>query len=219
MKLFTRISATLSATAENAVNRFENHDAIAQSALVEARRAIARARIRHQRMTRQLGDLRKTLADAENQEQLWTTRAQKFADSDQTRALQCLEHRMQCRANIEQHMQTLNKHEAHEQQMAKRLKDMQDRLHSMETQHNEMRSRESLAKATKVLDRIDHDGHDGVNAVFERWELAISDDEIESNAFQGTQSALPTLEKELEMEEHNAALKDELTELIAARKD
>lgn len=72
MNVFTRISATLSATAENALKRFENHDAIAHSVLIGARRAIAQAQIRQQRMSRQLDDIRKTLADAENQEQLWT---------------------------------------------------------------------------------------------------------------------------------------------------
>ncbi len=38
----------------------------------------------------------------------------------------------------------------------------------MTHQRNEMRSRESLAKATDVLDRIDSHSAGGVDAIFER---------------------------------------------------
>jgi predicted DNA-binding protein (UPF0251 family) len=58
MNLFTRITATIGATAETAVSRFENHDAIAQSALTEARQAVAQVGIRHKRLRRYGGDIR-----------------------------------------------------------------------------------------------------------------------------------------------------------------
>ena len=57
MNLFTRITATLGATAEHAVSRFENHDAIAESALVQAHQALAKARIRHRHLQKAGDDI------------------------------------------------------------------------------------------------------------------------------------------------------------------
>ena len=215
MNLFTRITATIGATAETAVSRFENHDAIAQSALIEARQAVAKARIRHQRLRRSVDDIRSNLDTCEKLEQTWTTRAQKLAYSDQARALQCLEQRQICREQLANHSQNLKKHETLEAGMTDRLQQMERRLQSMISQRNEMQSRESLARATQEMDRIDNQGHDGVDAIFERWELTISDTEIRNEVHHDELSSQPSLQRELDEEERQATLKDELAALMA----
>lgn len=215
MNLFARISATLGATAETAVSRFENHDAIAESALLEARQAVAKARVRHQRLVKSVDEIRASLGRSEEQAQRWTMRAQNLASTDEQKALQCLEQRKLCQEQAANHSQNLAKHEDLAAGMASRLKHMEERLQGMVSQRDEMRSRESLAKATQVMDRIDHQGRDGVDAVFERWELNISDTEIRNGAHQDDSCAMPSLQRELDEQERQEELQDELAELIA----
>ena len=218
MNLFTRITATLGATADQAVSRFENHDAIAESALVQARQALAKARIRHNRLQKAGDDIRTRLEKQHTDEQSWTARARTLADNeDQERAIECLAHRRTCRERIDAMEAELRRHDAIEEGMTIRLQEMEQRLQAMTQQRNEMRSRESLAKATQVMDHVDSDGRDGVDAVFERWELSISDTEIRSEVQQDVVSTKSSLQRELEAQEQQALLQDELAALMAGK--
>jgi len=219
MNLFTRISATLGATADNAVSRFENHDAIAQTALAEARQALASARIRHQRLMRSTDEIRANLETAEEQVQQWTLRAQKLATTDEARAMQCLEQRQLSRQQVNSHLLNLCKHEDMASSMANRLEQMETRLRNMVGQRDEMRSRESLARATRVMDRIDNQGRDGVDAIFERWELTIGETEIGDDRYHHEFDNVSSLQREMDEEERQAALKDELAALVEESKE
>lgn len=168
MNLFTRITATLGATADSAVSRFENHDAIAESALVPARQAISKARIRYNHLRSAGDDIRSRLDSANHNVEQWTSRARKLAASDEQKALECLEYRKSSNELVYSLNTELAKHEAMEESLSARLTQMQQRLDNMTHQRNEMRSRESLAKATDVLDRIDSHSAGGVDAIFER---------------------------------------------------
>lgn len=218
MSIFTRITATLGATADQAVSRFENHDAIAESALLQARQALAKARIRHKHLQNAGSDIRTRLERQLADEQRWTERARTMANgTDKERALECLAHRRTCRERIDAIELELRRHDAMEEGMTTRLQEMEQRLQGMTQQRNEMRSRESLAKATQVMDRVDSDGRDGVDAVFERWELSISDTEIRSDVQQDVISSKPSLQRDLEAQEEKAALQEELAALIAEK--
>lgn len=219
MNLFTRITATIGATAETAVSRFENHDAIAQSALVEVRQALAKAGIRHRGLARTLEDIRSSIKDCEKRIEQWTTRAQQLARSDESRALQCLEQRQICREQLDNYTKNLSKHEVIEARMAEKLKHMNARLQGMTNQRNEMRSRESIAKATKVMDRVDNQSNDGVEAIFERWELNISDAEVLNQFHQDDDSGVSSIQQEMDEQDRKDALKSELTDLLVANQE
>ena len=149
---------------------------------------------------------------------MWTARARTLADcEDQDRALECLAHRRTCRERIDAIEDELRRHDAIEEGLTTRLREMEQRLQAMTHQRDEMRSRESLAKATQVMDRVDSDGRDGVDAVFERWELSICDTEIRSDVQQDVVSTKTPLQRELEAQEQKAALLDELQTLMAAK--
>lgn len=215
MNLFARITATLGATAETAVSRFENHDAVAQCALIEARQEIAKARIRHRRLIRSVDEIRETIERTETQARLWTERAKKHAVLEEQKAMQCLEQRQLCREQLEGYRQNLDKHENLAAGIAERLRQMEARFQSMDNQRNEMRSRESIARATQVMDRIDNRSGDGVDAVFERWELHLSDAEIRNDVQQEDVQDVSSLQRQMEEEERQARLKDELVALLS----
>ena len=215
MNLFSRITATLEHSANCAVRRFENHDAIAETSLVYARQALCKANQRYHRLQNSGDDLRTRLADKQTEAEQWTTRARKSASTDESRALECLALRKRCYEQISQLEQSLVKHETLEDQLCTQLKTMQSRLQQMSNQRNEMRSRETMAKAMQVMDRIDSTGTDSVDAVFERWEMSIADTELRHDIHTDLTSTKPPLQRELEAEEREEALKDELAELLA----
>ena len=215
MNLFSRITATLEHSANCAVRRFENHDAIAETSLAHARQALCKANQRYHRLQNSGDDLRTRLADKQTEAEQWTTRACKSASTDESRALECLALRKRCHEQIHQLEQSLVKHETLEDQLCTQLKTMQSRLEQMSDQRNEMRSRESMAEAVQVMDRIDSTGADSVDAVFERWEMSIADTEIRREIHTDLTSTKPPLQRELEAEEREEDLRDELAELVA----
>ncbi len=217
MNLFTRITATLGATADSAVSRFENHDAIAESALVPARQAVTKARIRHNHLRKAGDDIRQRLSSAQTEADRWTERARKLAETDEQKALECLEYRRSSLDLVSSLGDELAAHEAMEESLTNRLTQMQQRLDGMTHQRNAMRSRESLAKATDVLDRIDTASEHGVDAIFERWEVSISDTEMRHEIHQDIVTTKPLLQREFEAEEKQAALQLELAQLRTSK--
>lgn len=219
MNLFTRITATLGATADKAVSQFENHEAIADGALLQARQALARARVRHATLQKASTDLQSTIEGQEKQIQLWTDRAIKLAPDSETKALTCLEHKQQCEQSLIAMREAHSKQEMLVATMQGRLNQMEQKLQSMIRQRDAMRSRESVAKANAVMDRISPEGKEDVDAVFERWEMSISDAEIHSDAYRMPDVSKSVLEHQLDTEERQDALKAELADLVKASGD
>ena len=219
MNLFTRITATLAATADQAVSRFENHDAIAQGALRQARQALVKARVQNNRVKRDGDALRKKAEELNNDDKLWTQRARDVAAEDEEKALQCLAHRQQCRQLQAQTQERLSRHEALESTVQARLKTVESRLEQIIQQRNHMRSRESVAEAMCVMGRCEDDGQDNVDTVFERWEVSIGETEMRADAHYSLAECKDTLQREYEAKERTDALKLELTELLAENRN
>ncbi|MGQ7848416.1 PspA/IM30 family protein [Granulosicoccus sp. 3-233] len=216
MKLFTRISATLNAGAESAVSRFENHEAIAESVLKSIRQNASEARVRHQRVVRDGQDLRRSIQNLNQQIEQWSSRARACATDDESRALACLERRASCRKQLAQAEEALRQHMALEARASSDLEKMQTRLEQVTLQRNQLRSRESVAKATRALDAVDGQGSAGINELFERWEVVIGESEILSEAAATTTDPLA---REFENEEQCVQLRGELEELLHGDSD
>lgn len=219
MKLLTRLTATLGAGTTRAVARFENHDAIADAAVRGAREAVATARVRHARL-RRTGDTRRAyLATLQEGEQRWTERARASAGHDEAEALACLERRRALRERITDARDALGQHERLERETAARLEALETRLADIVRRRDALRSRESLARAGEVLDTLSNDGADGLEDVFERWEISIADtdplDRIPGTASDvGIGPADDPLERRFADAERDAALRAELAALV-----
>ena len=61
MSIFRRLQATISASLDNAVSQVENHDAVVEAALKDARAAAARARVRLARVQKEEANMRTKL--------------------------------------------------------------------------------------------------------------------------------------------------------------
>lgn len=216
MKLFTRISATLNAGAESAVSRFENHEAIADSALKAIRQNVSEARVRHQRVVRDGQQIRNSIQSLKVQIDQWSERARASASDDESRALACLERRASCRKQLAQAEDALQQHLTLEAQASCRLEQMQARLEQITLQRNQLRSRESVAKASRALNAVDGNGDSGINELFERWEVNIGESEIHNEVHA---CAPDPLAHEFETAEKQDSLQHELEELLRGDSD
>ncbi len=217
MKLFTRITATLNATAESAVARFENHEAITESALKKIRQTVSEARVRHERVVRDGKEIQRTIATLNEQIEQWTERARLSAAEDESRAIACLDRRATCRTQLAHANESLAQHVMQESQTRDRLQQMQLRLEQVNLQRNQLRSRESVAKATQALNSVDGPVPSaGINELFERWEVSIGESEIH-NEVHGTPP--DPLIHEFETEERRVNLQRELAELKGGQND
>lgn len=215
MNLFTRITATLGATADQAVSRFENHEAIAESALKQVRHSLVTAKVQHTRVTRDGGELRARLAELHKDEALWTRRAREIAPDNEQKALDCLGHRRRCREQLAQTQERLSRHELLESDVHARLREIERRLEQINQQRNQMRTRESVAKAMDVMGRVEADGQDSVEAVFDRWEISIGETEMRGEVYQSIIDTKDPLQLEYESKEQACELKGELEALLA----
>lgn len=216
MKLFTRITATLNATAESAVARFENHEAITESALKKIRATVSEARVRHNRVVRDGEAIRGTIASLTEQIEQWTERARLSAADDESRALACLDRRAACRTQLTHASESLAQHLVLQSQTRDRLEQMQRRLEQIILQRNQLRSRDSVAKATQALNSVDGAAPSaGINELFERWEVTIGESEIH-NEVHGTPP--DALMHEFDMQERQVNLQRELAELKGGQK-
>jgi len=216
MKLFTRISATLNASAESAVSRFENHEAIADSALKTIRQSASEARVRHQRVVRDGQEIRRSIQGLNQQIEQWTSRAKDCAAVDENRALACLERRAACRAQLAQFEDALQQHSMLEARAHSNLEQMQARLEQVTLQRNQLRSRESVAKATQALNAVDGRGAAGIEEVFERWEVTIGESEVQGEVYAASPDPLA---HEFESLEKQEGLQNELAELMRGESD
>ncbi len=215
MNLFTRITATIGATAEKTISRVENHDAIVEAAIRDTRKAASQAKVRYSRVVRDGQVMKKRLAEAREMERKWTERAADCASDNQKKALACLQRRNECRSTIEQLSADLQQHEVHEQKLTASIKTIENRLQQITQQRNQMRSRESTAKALEVISRVDDDAGYGVDDAFDRWSMNISETEMTV----GEVPVCDALEFEFESSEQEIALTAELEELVALRQE
>ena len=116
---------------------------------------------------------------------------------------------------LAQTQERLSRHEQLESDVYKRLQQIERRLEQINQQRNQMRSRESVAKAMDVMGRVEADGQDSVEAVFDRWEISIGETEMRGEAYQSIVDTKDPLAREYESIEHASELKSELEALLA----
>ncbi len=214
MNLLTRITATLNGTIENMVSHVENHDAIVAVALKDTRAAVAKARVRLDRVRKDGVLMQERLNEAKRMEQLWADRAIAVAVEDESKALECIARRNQCREQAVQTTQALTRHVELEKKVGQSVATMEKRLADITQQQNLMRSRQSTADALRVINKIEGSSQYGIEDTFERWEMLITETEYAS----GPVSQMDALDTAFLKHEHATELKAELDTLINSTK-
>lgn len=210
MSLFTRISATVCASVDKAVTRVENHDAIIHANIRDTREAAARSRVRLARVRKDGDKMRNRLEKLKRDEALWTDRARNVAEDDKNKALECLKRRQACRQQIEQTESALRQHVELENKLAAGVQKIEARVQEVSEQRNMLRSRQSVAEATRLIENIEGDETSVIEETFDRWEIMIGESELAV----GADISIDTLEASFSESEHSELLEAELDELL-----
>lgn len=214
MNLFSRISATLVRKMDDMVSHVENHNAVVEVALKDTRAAVAKAKVRLERVRKDGQAMQKRLSDAMHMEQLWENRAKETAAKDEQKALACIARRNQCREQIIQTQAALTKHEELEAKVSENVQRMEHRLRDITQQQNLMRSRQSTADAMRIINQIEGSTDYGIEDTFDRWETLITETEYSIGHISNTD----TLDMSFAKEENTVKLKAELVELLETKK-
>ncbi len=210
MSIFSRLQATISASLDNAVSQVENHDAVVEAALKDARGAAARARVRLSRVQKEEVNMHAKLAELENMQRKWTDRAVRTANVDEAQALECVKRKNACEQQITQTKEAIARHKQLEMNVGSSVDRIEQRITELTQQRNLMRSRHSAADAMRVINKIEGDCAEGIDDTFERWEMLVAETEYMA----GSAANVDTLNETFAMDEDAESLKADLQDLL-----
>jgi phage shock protein A len=210
MRLIKRISTTVSSTLDKAVSKVENHDAIINAALRETQQAAARSRVRLVRVQKDGNNLKLRRDELRKASIQWTERAKSVAAGDESKALECLRRRKECETQASGLEGSIEKHRELEDRVTENLKKIEARIGEVSHQRNMMRSRQSVAEATRIINNIEGVSYGEIEDTFDRWEINVGETEI----MLGSGSSTDSLESAFLVEEDSEALRAELAVLI-----
>lgn len=210
MSFFRRLSASLTARIDQVVGQIENHDAIIEAAIGEARQATAKAKVRLARVRSDGERLETKIAELREAEIKWAERARRTAKENEHRALECLRRRRECQRQRAQLEKTRQNHQQLEARLVRDVRAAEERVADMSQKRHLMRTRQSAAEALNSITRVDPSMGGDVADAFERWEVRITEAEYEA----GTAEAMDSLEHRFIDAEDQDALRAELDELL-----
>jgi phage shock protein A len=211
MNALKRWTTTLTASFDAVISQIENHDALVSGALKEAQDTGARARVQLKRVNSDGQRLRKRLAEARGNEELWSERALKSAALDEARALECLRRKKRLQHEIGELEGQLREHGKLETQLGGDLKSIEERLTRLNQQRNLLRTRQSRAEALKAVQDDGSNLFSEIDGIFERWETKVSQYECQAGCL-GEQS--DDLEKDFVSQEEEGELRAALSDLL-----
>ena len=214
MSIVKRISATIHASVDRTVASIENHDAIIQATLSDSRRAVATARVRLTRVQAETLGQEKYIAELENRIETWTTRAKSIGGTDRDKALRCLEQRKNDQEQLEKALETLMLQRDMQQRVQTKVESLEKRVTQLQRQHSEMRSRDTVARATTQVDALEHNPSINIDDTFDRWEVSIRERELQSEISCSSTPSSSTLDEELTANENKELLRNELDDLL-----
>ncbi len=212
MSLFKRITTTISARVDQLVGEIENHDAVVEAAIKDARQATAKAKVRLQRLTQERQKLESRIDGLRQREIEWTERAQRSAEPDEDKALACLRRRRECQRQIAELSAAVTKQREAEEKISADVRQAETRINEMNQKRSLMRTRESAAEALANFSRLDEVQSINVDDTFDRWEIRITEAETR-NGTNLQNDAVDSLEREFIDTEERESLRSELAAL------
>lgn len=182
-----RIFTSISAGFEQLVNHLENHQAVADSAIAQAREGNAKLRAQLVMTEQKINQLQNNIQRAAALAAQWKTRA--LAETRDELALECLKAMQQQQGSVEFFQQQLNQQLNLRHQLTQYQQEVESRLSTMQLKRSELAARNTRAtlinQSQPLVDECNSD------SIFARWESSV----IEQECFHHTDSANPTLDK------------------------
>jgi len=214
MSLFKRLSATLVSRVDRVVGEIENHSAVAQASIIDMRKKVAEAKVRLSQVQRE-GDKLKQQIDEQNENvERWRQRAIECAQSDEAKALQCVQRSRQCQQQSDVWKQSHQQYIQTAEKLAQNIETSESRLYAMQQKVTLMQARQSSNAAMHMTTQHDEDKELFLNDTFERWEINLTAGEMALD----NHKPIDSLEHEFISKELEQNLRGELSMLIAEEK-
>ncbi|MGH0032908.1 MAG: PspA/IM30 family protein [Myxococcota bacterium] len=198
-------TASLVSRVDGMVARIENHEALAASAIRDVRQAAARATVQLRRVRSDGERLRRERAARLEAEQAWRERATRSAETDRDKAIECLRRSKRAAREAAELERRGVEHERVEQQLARDVAAVEDRLSRLEAQRNLLATRQSRAEALGTVRDAQPCGAE-VDDVFGRWETRVAEREFEGSCVTRSDDLESTFLEEEEVEELGSEL-------------
>jgi phage shock protein A len=210
MSLFKRLSATLSAQVDQLVGEIENHDAVVEAGIRDARRAYATAKVRLERLKHDGERLRERCAGLRTDADTWRRRA--AGSDDEARGLECLRRAKRAAAEADELARTLAQHDATCRRLDADVAGLRRQVETLEHRRRLMRSRAASADAAARLADLDGAPALDLDDTFERWEIRIAEREVSAVRIDAADDGFAAA---FDADEERAALAAELALLKA----
>jgi len=188
MSIFKRIVSTVHTSMDRTLSSIENHESVVDAALQESRQAVARAKVRLARLEKDSTQQRNQVTELATQIELWNERARSVAENDRDKALACIQRRKLCEQELEVAKVQMQEHDKIIRRARDSISDSSNRVQTLQSQRNQMRTREAAAHAGKIVHKLDGKVGDDVEAAIERWEVSVGQSELMIEDFPLTDS-------------------------------
>ncbi len=208
MKL-KRLVATFGANFDSFVNKVENHEAVADAMIEDVRAAAAKLNMQKARNVQQLHQLNQKRQKQTDDVERWKQRAMAIAETDETRALECVKRFKQQEKLLAVLDAQINEHESLDIQLQQRLASVEERISGLQFKRTALSSRTAKTKAVTTSEgAITAD----IDSLFDRWEESVVKDEYLEG---GIIEPVDTLDKSFSDVEEMDDLKATLADLNA----
>lgn len=209
MKQFKRWTVGIASRFDSVISQVENHEAIIASSIREAQGHAARARVKLARVERDGAGMRRRIKELEQARNTWTERALKSNDTNREQAIECLRRSKQAEAECACLQSECSSHEQTAQQLRRDIRTIDERIAELKRKKNAFAAREYRAKALACANPDREALLDGLEDIFERWEIRVTEHEIHGEV------TSDSFEQQFASEEETASLEAELDELLA----
>lgn len=223
-----RLMASVSAGFEDFVTRVENHEAVADCAIDELRKAAARVRVQQARTATQLKRLEEQIGRLEAEAERWRTRALRVADAatvdtsgtggngvaDEAKAIECVRRARRAELEIDALATQRDRYRVLTEELQGRLRELERRLGEAQLRRTALSSRAARARTLRSVERCGPE--ESLEAVFDRWDTVVIADEYRDGVdpLDGPEPE-DMLDREFADEEDLAALREDLAALRA----
>jgi phage shock protein A len=208
MNILKRFTTTVSTSFDWVISQVENHEALVNSALSEMQQAAAKARVQFARVQKDGAEMKKKQNELAHTEQLWAERALNVHGEDEKRALECVKRRNQARRDAGLLKTQIEEHGRTEKQLFSDLSLIEQRIGELKRRKNAYCARQYRTDALRSTSAEQIGLIEGVDDLFNRWELKIA----QCEAYSPPQDAF---EEDFLSAEEEQALKEDLAQIVS----
>ena len=214
MSLIKRLVTTVHSSVDRTLASMENHEAVVDAALRDSREAVSRARVRLTRLEKDGKQQSNRITELTSEIELWNERARSVAEGDRPKALACIKRRKACEHDLKLAKAQAAEHGQIEQRVRDSIAESTNRVQTLQSQRNQMRSREAAAQAGKIVHSLDGRLGTDVEAAIERWEVTVGEAELITDTLLPVDVDCDDLVAEFVSREESQLLEDELDTLL-----